>query len=151
MQNFTTTLRKDIVENDTIFLPAGNAKFTVVDVEDIGASGAAILANTDAHIQKAYDLTNDEQLSFNQMAHILSESLGRKIQFKSANVFSFYFKKRREKTPSMLILVMIMLHYLPRFKSTPPTSDWVIKITGKKPRSFREFVQANATKLMPAQ
>ncbi|MFP4366340.1 MAG: hypothetical protein ACLFQA_04520 [Bacteroidales bacterium] len=111
--------------------------------------GASILVNTDAHINKTYDLTNYEQLSFKQMAGILSETLGREIKYKSPDLLSFYFKKRREKIPSMFILVMIMLHYLPRFKAVTPTSDWVEKITGKKPRTFKEFVKANRALLKP--
>ncbi|MFP4289423.1 MAG: NmrA family NAD(P)-binding protein [Bacteroidales bacterium] len=143
MQNFTTTLKKNLVENDTIFLPAGSAKFTLIDLEDVGEVAAYVLENTSDHINKAYDLTNNEQLSFQQMADVLTQQLSRKIQFKSPNLLSFYYKKRKEKTPPMFILVMIMLHYLPRFKSTPPKSDWVEKITGKKPRSFEEFVKIN--------
>lgn len=149
MQNFTTTLRKDIVENDIVFLPAGKAKFTLIDVEDVGKVGALILADTESHINKAYDLTNDEKLSFSEMTYVLSNSLGRKITFKSPNLISFYFRKRRENIPSMFILVMIMLHYLPRFKTTPPTSDCVEQITGNKPCNFEEFVKDNLALLKP--
>ncbi len=35
MQNFTTTLPSDLVNHQRIYLPAGQAKFTI-DVEDIG-------------------------------------------------------------------------------------------------------------------
>jgi uncharacterized protein YbjT (DUF2867 family) len=45
MQNFTTDLRKDLLEKNLIYLPAGNAKFTLVDVEDIGKVGTRILSN----------------------------------------------------------------------------------------------------------
>ncbi len=151
MQNFTTTLRKDIVENNTIFLPAGNAKFTLVDLKDVGEAAASILAHTSKHINKAYDLTNNEQLNFKQMAAILSRELGRTIYYKSPNLVSFYVKKRKENIPAMFILVMIMLHFLPRFKAIPPTSDWVKKITGIKPRSFAEFAKANQSNLASIQ
>ena len=147
MQNFTTSLKKDLVENDLIYLPAGRAKFTLIDVDDIGRTAAELLIHPMTHQNKAYDLTNNEQLSFSEMAHYLSEGLGRKIKYKSPNLLSFFLKKKRENIPTTMILVMIMLHFLPRFKKTPPTSDWVQKITGQEPRSFAEFVQKNASEL----
>ncbi len=140
MQNFTTTLREDIIENKLIYLPAGTAKFTIVDLEDVGKVGASVLTNTNEHKKKAYDLTNQEQLTFGQMADQISEVTGEKIQFKSPNLLAFFIRKKKEKVPTMLILVMIMLHYLPRFSKTPKTSEEVLNITGDEPNSFKTFI-----------
>ena len=147
MQNFTTTLRKDIIEKNIIYLPAGKAKFTIIDVEDIAITAAAILTDTKSHNNKAYDLTNNEKLNFQQMAAILSKTLGREIKFKSPGLFSFYLTRRKEKVPSMFIFVMIMLHYLPRFKPVPQTTEWVKNITGKKPYTFKAFAKAHEHEL----
>jgi uncharacterized protein YbjT (DUF2867 family) len=147
MQNFTTTLRKDIVDKNIIYLPAGRAKFTIVDIEDIALTAAEILVDVKTHTNKAYDLTNDEKLNFQQMAAILSERLGREINYKSPSLFLFYLKKRKEKVPAMFILVMIMLHYLPRFKPVPQTTGWVKDITGKKPGTFKAFAEAHKSEL----
>lgn len=143
MQNYTTTLRKDLVEHQMIYLPSGKAKFTLIDLEDLGKVAANILVNTSDHINQAYELTNHEQLSFGEMADILSEVLQTKITFISPNLAAFYLKKHREDVPTMFILVMIMLHYLPRFTSTPKTSDLTKVILGSKPKSFRDFAIAN--------
>ncbi|MGB6153878.1 MAG: NmrA family NAD(P)-binding protein [Pricia sp.] len=147
MQNFTTTLRKTLVEKDRIYLPAGNAKFTMVDVNDVGKVGAHILANAKNHHNTAYELTNDERLTFGEMAKILSAGLDRKITYESPNLLSFFIAEKKEGTDAMFILVMIMLHYLPRFQSTPPISDCIEKITGERPTDFSEFVKTHATKL----
>jgi len=40
----------------------------------------------------------------------------------------------------MLILVMIMLHYLPRFQKEPEITDWVEKITKKRAITFEQFI-----------
>jgi uncharacterized protein YbjT (DUF2867 family) len=143
MQNFTTTLRKDIIEKAEVYLPAGNAKFTLVDVNDIGLVGAKILQNPEMHQNKAYDLTNNEKLTFGEMVSQINQVTGQNIIFISPNLLSFFFRKRKEKVPTMLIFVMIMLHYFPRFQTTPEISDSVLKISGKKPESFLGFVKRN--------
>jgi uncharacterized protein YbjT (DUF2867 family) len=141
MQNFTTTMRKDLVNNKQIFLPAGNAKFTLIDVRDIGAVAGAILANLAPHINKAYDLTCNEKMTFQEMAVMLSRKSGTEIQFTSPNLLRFFLTKRKEKIPTMFILVMIMLHYLPRFQAEPATTDWVDKIIHRQPTTFEQFIQ----------
>ncbi len=140
MQNFTTTLRHDLIQHQQIYLPASRAKFTLIDVRDIGEVAAKILINISAHINQSYDLTSKESLTFSEMAEALSRNLGIDIQFKSPNLIHFFLTKRKEKMPTMLILVMIMLHYFPRFQQEPATTDWVEKITNRAPTSFEQFI-----------
>lgn len=143
MQNFTTTLHNDLVNKKRIYLPAGNAKFTLVDVRDIGAVSATILTNISKHINKSYELTCKVKLTFLEMARILSDILGIEIQYISPNLISFFLTKRKEKTPTMFILVMIMLHYFPRFQKEPETTNWVEKITNRQPTTFEQFINDN--------
>jgi uncharacterized protein YbjT (DUF2867 family) len=143
MQNFTTTLHNDLVNKKIIYLPAGNAKFTLVDVRDIGAVSATILTNISEHINKSYELTCNEKLTFSEMAKILNDILGTNIKYISPNLLSFFLTKRREKIPTMLIFVMIMLHYFPRFQKEPETSNWVEKITSQQPTTFQKFINDN--------
>ncbi len=143
MQNFSTTLRQDLVNKNLIFLPAGKAKFTLIDVSDIGKVGAKILTNPMEYVNKSYELTCYEKLTFPEMADKLSKGLGRKITYESPNLLKFYFQKRRENIAFGFIMVMIMLHFLPRFQKVPENTDWIEKITGEKPKSFDEFVADN--------
>lgn len=143
MQNFTTILRKDLMTQKTIFLPAGNAKFTLIDVRDIGNVAANILKNTSKHSHKAYDLTNEECLSFAEIAAIFSAILGFQITYQSPNLLHFFYKKKKENMPTTFILVMIMLHYLPRLGKAPKISNCVETIIHQKPIPFAQFVHDN--------
>jgi uncharacterized protein YbjT (DUF2867 family) len=147
MQNFTTTLHNDLVNNKRIYLPAGNAKFTLIDVRDIGSVAASVLSNTSQHLNKSYELTCKEKLSFSEMAKTLSTILQRNIQYISPNLISFFLAKRKEKIPTMLILVMIMLHYFPRFQKEPQITNWVENITSKEPLTFEQFINDNKNEL----
>lgn len=147
MQNFTTTLQNDLVKNHRIYLPAGQAKFTLIDVSDIGSVAAKVLIQPQNHINKSYELTNNETLTFTEMAKKISNGIGKPIQFISPNLLQFFLTKRKENMPTMLILVMIMLHYFPRFQKTPKTTEWVKIITGQEPKSFEDFVLNNKNQL----
>lgn len=147
MQNFTTTLRNDLVNSNRIYLPAGQAKFTVIDTEDIGSVTAKVLIEPQNHINKSYELTNNETLTFAELAEKISNGIGRAIKFISPNLIQFFLTKRKENMPTMLILVMIMLHYFPRFQKTPKTTEWVKIITGQEPKSFYNFVLTNKKQL----
>ena len=149
MQNFTITLHTDLVNYHKIFLLAGKAKFTFIDVTNIGRVAANILAETEKHLNKIYELTTHEKLSFSDMAKKLSKGLQMDIKYESPNLFRFFMKKRKEKMPTMLIFVMIMLHYLPRFQKEPATTDWVNKIISAEPKTFDEFVLENKNLLIP--
>ncbi len=148
MQNFTTTLHKDLVNKKRIYLPAGNSKFTLIDVRDIGSVSAIVLTNVSQHINKSYELTCKEKLNFSEMAKILSDILQTDIHYKSPNLVSFFLTKRKEKMPTMLILVMIMLHYFPRFQKDPEITDWVKNITNIQPTSFEKFIRDNKKALI---
>jgi len=151
MQNFTGSLHNDLVTHKKIFVPAGNAKFTMVDVQDIGDVTAKILINSTNFSNKTVELTSNEKLTFKEMAIKLSKGLGTPITYESPNLFKFYCTKRKEKMPFMLIMVMIMLHFLPRFQKEPKITAEVKNITGKEPKTFSEFIEDNKALLQPTQ
>ena len=147
MQNFTTTLRNDLVNKHRIYLPAGEAKFTIIDLKDLGAVAARIITAPQEHLNKSYALTNNEKLTFEEMADKLSHGLGRKIDYISPNLLQFFLTKKKEGMPTGFIFVMIMLHYLPRFQNTPKTTDCVKLITGRAAKTFYEFISENKNEL----
>ncbi len=143
MQNFIGNLKNDLVARKRIFLPAGKSKFTLVDVQDLGKVTAEITADLKNHVNKAYELTSLEKLNFKEMAEKLSSGLGVKIKYVSPNLLNFYFTKVREGMPAGLVLVMIMLHYFPRFQKEPEITNTIEKITGWLPVGFEQFIEEN--------
>lgn len=145
MQNFLGNLHHDLVVHKKIFLPAGRAKFTLVDVRDIGDVAAAILVDTAKYTGVSVELTSNDKLTFTEMATKLSEGLTTRITYQSPTLLTFYWTKRKEKMPFMLIIVMIMLHFLPRFQKEPKITAAVKNSTGKEPISFSQFIKDNKT------
>lgn len=81
------------------------------------------------------------------MVEKISKGIGKTINFVSPNLLQFFLTKRKENMPRMLILVMIMLHYFPRFQKIPKTTDCVQIITGQKPKTFDNFFLRNKNQL----
>ena len=149
MQNFTSTLHDELVRRQRIFLPAGNARFTLVDVADISRVAALVLTQTGKiHHGQAYTLTSDEPLSFQQMADQLTTGLGTPITFESPSPWRFYRTLRRDGRGPALILVMLLLHILPRITGTPPVTRTVAELTGQAPAEFAQFVAAHRDELL---
>jgi uncharacterized protein YbjT (DUF2867 family) len=147
MQNFSTTLKDDI-HNREIYLPSGDTKFALIDVRDIGDVAAIVLANPQKYVGEKIELTCQKRLNFAQMTKSLSRILGVLITYKSPNLFSFFVHKRREGVATSFILVLMMLHFLPRFQRLPAITNSMQEITGHMPRDFEAYIRDNKELLL---
>ena len=149
MQNFTSTLREELVRRHRIFLPAGNARFTLVDVSDIARVAVQVLTQPGTqHHGQAYTLTSETPLTFQQMADQLTTGLGTPITYVSPSPWRFYMSLRRDGREPSLIFVMLLLHMLPRFTGTPLVTRTVFDMTHRKPTEFVQFVAAHRDELL---
>ncbi len=148
-QNFTTTLHEDLARRHRVFVPAGRARFTLIDVRDIGDVAAVVFLDPGPrHHGQAYALTARYRLNFQQMVDQLSAGLGVPITYVSPSPWRFFWTKRRENLPTGFILIMTLLHYLPRFAAEPPLSPAVTKLLGREPTEFAQFVAENRAALL---
>ncbi|HEY9116066.1 MAG TPA: NmrA family NAD(P)-binding protein [Bacteroidales bacterium] len=141
MQNLTTTLLHDIVEKRQIILPAGKAKFNWVDVENIAEVVALLMDNFENYKNEAIELTGDKNEDFYAAANYLTMIIGEKITYRNVNPLRFYFIKKKSGMPAGKILVMILLHFLPRFQKEPRISDFYKQLTGKQATTLKEFIE----------
>ena len=140
MQNLTTTLLMDIQVKRQIILPAGKAKFNWIDIKNIGDVTAVLLEDFDMHKNKEIELTGVENLDFYSVAKILSTELNDNIKFVNVNPVKFFKIKKQDGLTSGLIIVMTLLHFLPRLQSEPTISNNYESLTGQKPTTLKEFV-----------
>ena len=142
MQNLTSTLLEEIQQYKRIYIPAGKVKFNWVDVGDIALVGAHVIQHINNFTKQALEITGSEFEGFDEVAKMLSEATGENIAYNSPNLISFYFHERKKGTSTGMIMVMIMLHYLPRLsKNVARLTDTVYVVTGKKPTLLREFIR----------
>jgi uncharacterized protein YbjT (DUF2867 family) len=140
MQNLTTTLIADIKARRQIILPAGNARFNWIDIQNIGEAAAILLHTFHAYKNQAFDITGLENADFGTVTAMINEAIDVPITYKKVSPLQFYRIKKREGMVKGMIIVMILLHYLPRFQKAPKISDFYERLTGKKPTDLKTFI-----------
>jgi nucleoside-diphosphate-sugar epimerase len=145
MQNLSTTHQKEIKENKEIFIPAGKGKTNFIDIRDIAAAAKKVILEDD-HINKAYELTGPENLDYYEIAEIMSEVLNQKIEYKDPSIFQFFKRKRQEGYSIIHTIVMIGLYSASKYGSVAKNTDDFKQLVGRKPITFKEFVQDHQEK-----
>lgn len=141
MQNLTTTLIGDIQTKRKIILPSGKAKFNWIDIENIGEVGAIFLNKFNDFKNQAFEITGLENEDFKKVTELINKSIDNPIKYINANPLKFYQIKKREGMIKGMIIVMILLHFLPRFQKEPKISGFYERLTGKKPTGLKEFIE----------
>jgi nucleoside-diphosphate-sugar epimerase len=141
MQNLTTVLFSEIVNQKSITLPSNNAKFNWIDVKNIGEATAKLILDFDNFHNQAYEITGSENVNFEEVAQMISEITKQKITYRSLNPICFYLRKRKEGLERSFALVMCILHFLPRFQKDPEISNNYKLFTNKNPTTLKEFIQ----------
>lgn len=80
MQNFTTMFRDEIVQHDTLSLPAGDSKTSFIDTRDIANAIAEVF--NDKHLNKTYTLTGSEALTHTEVVDTIAHETRQKIAYK---------------------------------------------------------------------
>lgn len=149
MQNLTTTFVDDIKTNNKIILPAGKAKFNWIDIENIGEVSAILINRFKEFQHREIELTGYENESFQRVVEIMNIILIKaRICFENIDPLRFYWIKKKEGMEKGMILVMIMLHFLPRFQKEPKISNFYEKVTGKTPTTLYNFIKREKTKFV---
>ena len=143
MQNYITFCAQTINSQGTVFLPHGDGKMSVIDVEDVAAVAVKALLEP-GHMGKAYDLTGPAALDNHEMAATLSGVLGRDIHYMDIPDMMVEMGLKSMGTPEVIIGALGELSAVNRESRLAEVTDDVGQLLGRPPRSFEEFALANA-------
>lgn len=141
MQNLTTTLIQDIRTKREIILPSGKAKFNWIDIENIGEAGAILLDKFNDFKNQVFEITGLENENFEKVTKLINDAIDHPIKYHNVNPIRFYRIKKRDGMMKGMIMVMILLHFLPRFQKEPMISESYEKLTNKKPTDLKAFIE----------
>jgi uncharacterized protein YbjT (DUF2867 family) len=147
MQNFITQFGNTIRTQNAFYVPAGDAKMSFVDTRDIAAIAARILTNNNnnggsqRHVNKAYDITGSDALSYGQVAEILSSKVGKKISYIDVTEEDARKGMKQMGADDWFIDIMLELFRIIRAGYGSQTTAAVENIIGRKPISFAQFAK----------
>ncbi len=144
MQNVSGIHSVEIREQNQIFVPAGKSKTSFIDAADIGLAVATLLHNPKKYKNTSHTLTGPEALDYNQVAGILSDVTGRKITYAKPSYLKYrhYYINKRNLDKGY-VNVTVMLYWMTRMGTAKAVTNEFEKLTGKQPRTFREFARNN--------
>lgn len=122
------------------FGPTG--KFAPISAEDQGAVIAEILANPEGHAGQTYPLLGPVELTPPEIVEIVSKTLGKPVQYEQVSGEQWVEEVASAKIPVLAqhISAIAEMHALGQMAGT---SEWVEKITGRKPETVAAFVERN--------
>jgi uncharacterized protein YbjT (DUF2867 family) len=139
MQNFINFHSPSIKGNNAFYIPLEDAKVSLVDVRDIASIAVQSLIDEDKHKNKTYLITGPEALSYHQVAEILSNTTGRKINYVNISDEEARTAMKEIGMSDWLINTVSELSDYFRKGKASEISSAVEEVTGNKPISFSQF------------
>jgi uncharacterized protein YbjT (DUF2867 family) len=140
MQNLSTTHADDIRAGGEIVVPAGRGATSFIDARDVGAVAALALTEP-GHEGRAYPLTGAEALTYDQVARILTEELGRPIVYRDPSMLRFVRHMRARGAAWPFIAVMLGIYGVAKLGRAGTITDDVARLLGRPPIGLRAFVR----------
>lgn len=137
MQNLLSNART-IKEMNTVFSPLGDARIPMVDARDV-ASVAARVCVGEGHEGKTYIITGPQAVSYDDIAQVLSEKLGKEISHSRISLEDSREAMIEAGLPTWLAEDLTELNKIFSSGVAEDVSPDVKNVTGKDPISVAQF------------
>ena len=142
MQNFRR-FAPLIRERGEFYAPVGEARISLVEIEDVAAVTVAALVE-DGHEGETYEITGPEAISYAECAAILTQELGRPVRYVSVSDEEARAALGAAGIGPEAAQALVEIDGLFREGFGAPVTDVVERVTGRAPRDFRTFARENA-------
>jgi len=118
----------------------GNARISMIDVRDIAEAAVKVLTG-EGHLGKVYVLTGPESLTYFDVARLLSEAVGKPIEYEALDEDAAVKALIGLGIPEPIARQRVEIHRsFSNGAFTPVTND-VENLLGRSPRSFADFAR----------
>lgn len=140
-QNCQDAYRRDIAEDDRLYVPAGRGRVSFVDVRDVAE--VAVRAFQDSSLRnQGLELTGPEAITFQETAALLGEVLGRPIRYVPARVPGYLLHLLRRRGMGLgQAAVQTVLHVGLRFGNGAGVTDTIPRVLGRPARTMATYLR----------
>jgi uncharacterized protein YbjT (DUF2867 family) len=142
-QNLGDAYREDIRQDGRLYMPAGHGKVAFVDVRDVGEVAARALMDTSLR-NRAFTLTGQEAVTFDEVASVLSEVLGRPIRYVPASVPGYMRYLHQRQVSWVELGLRTLLHVGLRFGKAEEVDPTLTNLLGRPTRTVRQYIEDHA-------
>ncbi|WP_020664610.1 SDR family oxidoreductase [Amycolatopsis benzoatilytica] len=142
LQAFSTNWAGTIRSGNFFASPLIRGPIAFVDAEDIARVAFRALTE-DGHAGKAYALTGPAAVSYDEAAAVLSELLGRSIAYRGLSNGEALSALTGAGMPAFHAEALVEVCNVYRDGGAEKVTPTVEEVTGRRPRSFREFAAAH--------
>jgi uncharacterized protein YbjT (DUF2867 family) len=144
MQNIVTYNAASIRADGAFYAAMGDAKTSLIDVRDIGAIAAKILAEPQPHAGKIYELNGPEALSNAEIAARISRLTGTKISFVDIPEAAQRQAMLGQGIPEWQVTAVLELQEFYRSGGCAAVDDTVAVLLGGSARTLDAYLSENA-------
>jgi uncharacterized protein YbjT (DUF2867 family) len=141
LQNFINFHSQTIKQYNGFYLPTGDAKLSMIDINDLGKV-VALALTSEEHFGKTYELSG---LTYSNeiLAETLSQVLGRKVSYIDIPEEKAKESMLSNHMPEWMVNAMMELNYVIKQGWTAGYSDDFKNLTGKEYTSAQAFFENN--------
>jgi uncharacterized protein YbjT (DUF2867 family) len=140
MQNHIT-FNAGAIRSGTLYAPHGDGATALVDVRDIAAVAALVLAGPAAHHDQAYDLTGAQALTDAEQMAIIGTTISRPVAYVDVPESAAAEAMTGMGCPAILVDWLMSLNAIVKAGYAAGQSPDVLRVTGQAPRTFAAFAQ----------
>ena len=141
LQNFINFHSQTIKQYNGFYLPTGDAKLSMLDINDLGEFAAIVLLNEE-HFGKIYELSG-QTYSNEILAETLSKVLDKKIIYIDVPEEKAKESMLSNQMPEWMVNAMMELNYITKQGWTAGYSEDYKNLTGKEYTSAETFFANN--------
>jgi NAD(P)H dehydrogenase (quinone) len=138
-QNFVT-YHSYSIKSGALYLPQGTGRVSYVDVRDVARCAATILTDPSEHVSKTYTITGEAAYGTDEIVGLISSATGRAVTYQSIADSNYVETMQKYQLPKFNIDSLLSLYQADKKGVNSIITQTVTELTGKKPKSFQEFI-----------
>lgn len=140
-QNLQDAYRRDIIEDQRLYAPAGSGLVAFLDVRDAAEVAARIFTAPGEFCGRALTLTGPQALGFAEVAQMLSAALGRSIRYQAASILRYGWHLHASRAlPWAQVAVQTYLHWGLRHGDAAGVDPTVEQVLGRPATSLPGYI-----------
>lgn len=139
--DFLPDIIGNAIETGAIYYSAGNSKVNFALRNEMAEANTVVLSNPSAHQNKVYEITSASKYSFNEIASIVSEIIGKEINYVDIPVESLKENIIKFGMPKEVANLMGSIAESMKAGEFDFIDSTLEKLIGRKPTDLKEFLK----------